>query len=154
MISLQTFNNFFMDISFIPAVQAAGSIIDTNSSYNARDIIRVGVSLIVLVAWLCAILFIIWGWLMLILSGGKDEKVKPAINSIRYAVIGIIVIVIAIFVAPKVSQMLGLGDHDYLSPKSIFDMVKILMSRIFGSGDAWISSPSSTDLPADFSSGF
>ena len=44
---------------------------------------------------------------MLILSGGKDEKVKPAINSIRYAVIGIIVIVIAIFVAPKVSELLG-----------------------------------------------
>ncbi len=91
---------------------------------------------------------------MLILSGGKDEKVKPAINSIRYAVIGIIVIIIAIFVAPKVSQMLGLGDHDYLSPKSIFDMVKILMSRIFGSGDAGISTGSPTDLPADFSSGF
>jgi hypothetical protein len=68
---------------------------------------------------------------MLILSGGKDEKVKPAINSIRYAVIGIIVIVVAIFVAPKVSEMLGLGQHDYLSPKSVFDTIKMLMSRIF-----------------------
>ncbi len=75
---------------------------------------------------------------MLILSGGKDEKVKPAINSIRYAVIGIIVIVIAIFVAPKVSEMLGLGEHDYLSPRSIFDMIKILMSRIFGTSDGGI----------------
>ncbi len=88
---------------------------------------------------------------MLILSGGKDEKVKPAINSIRYAVIGIIVIVIAIFVAPKVSEMLGLGTHDYLSPRSIFDMIKILMSRIFGtSSDTIIVGPSG-DLPADFS---
>lgn len=90
----------------------------------------------VLVAGLCAILFIIWGGLMLILSGGKDEKVKPAINSIRYAVIGIIVIVIAIFVAPKVSEMLGLGAHDYLSPKSIFDTIKVLMGRIFGGGSS------------------
>jgi hypothetical protein len=73
---------------------------------------------------------------MLILSGGKDEKVKPAINSIRYAVIGIIVIVIAIFVAPKVSEMLGLGAHDYLSPKSIFDTIKVLMGRIFGGGSS------------------
>lgn len=81
---------------------------------------------------------------MLILSGGKDEKVKPAINSIRYAVIGIIVIVIAIFVAPKISEMLGLGTHDYLSPRSIFDMVKILMSRIFGTGDTPLVSPSSS----------
>ncbi len=90
---------------------------------------------------------------MLILSGGKDEKVKPAINSIRYAVIGIIVIVIAIFVAPKISEMLGLGMHDYLSPRSIFDMVKILMARIFGTGDSGNMTPSG-DLPADFSNDF
>ncbi len=144
-----------MDISFIPAVQAAWSIIDANASYTARDIIRVWVSLIVLVAWLCAILFIIWGWLMLILSGGKDEKVKPAINSIRYAVIGIIVIVIAIFVAPKVSEMLGLGNHDYLSPWSIFDMIKVLMNRIFWTGEDPLSPSSSTnELPSGFSDGF
>lgn len=87
---------------------------------------------------------------MLILSGGKDEKVKPAINSIRYAVIGIIVIVIAIFVAPKVSEMLGLGQHDYLSPKSIFDTIKMLMSRIFGTGTSSGYDPSVTDM-TDFS---
>jgi hypothetical protein len=87
---------------------------------------------------------------MLILSGGKDEKVKPAINSIRYAVIGIIVIVFAIFVAPKVSEMLGLGQHDYLSPKSIFDTIKVLMSRIFGSSGTTIGGSSDT-VPVDFS---
>lgn len=124
-----------MDISFniIPVATAAGSVLNSSDAYTASDIIRVGVSLVVLVAGLCAILFIVWGGLMLILSGGKDEKVKPAINSIRYAVIGIIVIVIAIFVAPKVSEMLGLGTHDYLSPKSIFDTIQELMSKIFGS---------------------
>ena len=114
---------------------AAGAVIDASGSYNPADIIRVGVSLIVLVAGLCSILFIVWGGLMLILSGGKDEKVKPAINSIRYAVVGIIVIVIAIFVAPKVSEMLGLGTHLYLTPKSIFDTIKVLMNQIFGAGN-------------------
>ena len=121
-----------MDISFIPAVSAASPILDSSVSYSASDIIRIAVSLIVLVWGLCAIIFVIWWGLMLILSGGKDEKVKPAINSIRYAVIGIIVIVIAIFVAPKISEMLWLGQHDYLSPKSIFDTIKMLMGRIFG----------------------
>ncbi|MFZ2255839.1 MAG: hypothetical protein WAW59_08280 [Patescibacteria group bacterium] len=87
---------------------------------------------------------------MLILSGGKDEKVKPAINSIRYAVIGIIVIVVAIFVAPKVSEMLGLGQHDYLSPKSVFDTIKMLMNRIFGTSSSSSYDPASTDL-TDFS---
>lgn len=87
---------------------------------------------------------------MLILSGGKDEKVKPAINSIRYAVIWIIVIVIAIFVAPKVSEMLGLGQHDYLSPKSVFDTIKMLMNRIFWTSTWTDYNSQSTDL-TDFS---
>ena len=106
-------------------------MLDTSASYGASDILRVGISLIVLVGGICSIFFIIWGGLMLILSGGKEEKVKPAINSIRYAVIGIIVIVIAIFVAPKASEMLGFGSYDYLSPQSIFDTISTLMARIF-----------------------
>lgn len=85
---------------------------------------------------------------MLILSGGKDEKVTPAINSIRYAVIGIIVIVIAIFVAPKVSEMLGFGTHDYLSPNSIFQTIQTLTNRIFGGSDTLYDFPSSS---TDFS---
>jgi Type IV secretion system pilin len=141
-----------MDFSFVPSVAAAGSIIDASGSYSPADIIRTWVSLVVLVAGLCSILFIVWGGLMLILSGGKDEKVKPAINSIRYAVIGIIVIVIAIFVAPKVSEMLGLGQHQYLSPQSIFDTIKKLMNQIFGSGnETYFDSSSSGGLPAGFS---
>ena len=89
---------------------------------------------------------------MLILSGGKDEKVKPAINSIRYAVVGIIVIVIAIFVAPKVSEMLGLGTHQYLSPQNIFNTIKTLMNQIFGGGgDTYIDTSSNTSVSAGFS---
>lgn len=141
-----------MDFSFVQSASAAGAIIDPSGNYSAADIIRVWVSLVVLVAGLCSILFIVWGWLMLILSGGKDEKVKPAINSIRYAVIGIIVIVIAIFVAPKVSEMLGLGTHQYLSPQNIFNTIKILMNQIFGgSNDTYFDGSSNNALPEGFS---
>ncbi len=96
-----------MQISFIPEAHAASALLDQSSSYGASDIIGTAVALVVLVAGLASVIFIIWGGLMLILSGGKDDKVKPAINSIRYAVIGIIVIIIAIFVAPKVISFLG-----------------------------------------------
>jgi hypothetical protein len=142
----------FQFIDVIPTVSAASSIMDASGSYTAADIIRVWVSLVVLVAGLCSILFIVWGWLMLILSGGKDEKVKPAINSIRYAVVGIIVIVIAIFVAPKISEMLGLGTHQYLSPQNIFNTIKTLMNQIFGSwNDAYIDSSTINPGTAGFS---
>lgn len=141
-----------MDFSFIQSASAAGAMIDPAGNYTAADIIRVWVSIVVLVAWLCSILFIIWGGLMLILSGGKDEKVKPAINSIRYAVIGIIVIVIAIFVAPKVSELLGFWTHQYLSPQNIFNTIKVLMNQIFGwSNDTYFDGSSNNTLPEGFS---
>lgn len=81
---------------------------------------------------------------MLILSGGKDEKVKPAINSIRYAVLGIVIIIISIFVAPKVGQLLGLEVNSYLSPEKIFTTIKSLANRIFGGTDAVDFSSSSS----------
>ncbi len=39
-----------MDFSFIQSASAAGMIINPDGSYTAADIIRVGVSLVVLVA--------------------------------------------------------------------------------------------------------
>lgn len=129
-----------MNFSFLPEVYAASNpVLDTPSSYWAGEIIGTAVALVVLVAGLASIVFIIWGGLMLILSGGKDDRVKPAINSIRYAVIGIIVIVIAIFVAPRVVSFLGLWDYSFLSPESIFNTIQDLISRIFG-GSGWWSS--------------
>jgi Type IV secretion system pilin len=89
----------------------------------------------VLVAVLCAVIFIVWGGVMLILSGGKDEKVKPAINSIRYSVIGLIVIVIALFIAPKIVEFMGLENmKQYLGPDVIFRSIKDIANGVF-SGD-------------------
>jgi hypothetical protein len=60
----------------------------------------------------------------LILSGGKDEKIKPAINTIRYAVIGIIVTVFTIFVFPILGRLLGLDVEKYAEPKRIFEKIE------------------------------
>lgn len=77
-----------MDFSFIPVASAATSaIIDPTIDYSTSDILRIAISLIVLVAIVCAIFFIVYGGLMLVLSGGKDDKVSSALGSIRYAVI-------------------------------------------------------------------
>lgn len=89
-----------IDIAF-----AAGPDV-LNSNYELSDIVRVGIALVVLVSGFLAVLFIIWGGVMLILSGGKDEKVKTAVNSIRFAVLGIIVITISLFLLPKIGDML------------------------------------------------
>lgn len=134
-----------MDFTFIPTASAATApILDAAATYSTSDMIRIAISLIVLVAMVCAVFFIIYGGLMLILSGGDDKKVSSALGSIRYAVIGLVVIVLAIFITPHVSALLGLGTYDYLSPKSITDTVQQLSNRIFGSTTSAFSSANSS----------
>jgi hypothetical protein len=73
---------------------------------------------------------------MLILSGGKDEKVKPAVNSIRFAVIGVIVIILSLFLVPKLGDMLGMNVSKYVDPKQIFTTIQNLSSKFFGTSDS------------------
>jgi len=108
-----------------------------NSAYELSDVVRIAIALVVLVSWFMAVLFIIWWGVMLILSGGKDEKVKPAVNSIRFAVLGIIVIIIALFVTPKIGDMLGLNVSKYVDPKEIFSTIQSLSGKFFGT-TSWI----------------
>ncbi len=142
-----------MDFSLIPTAFAATSpIFDPSATYEPGDLITFGISLVVLIAGLFAVMFIIWGGVMLILSGWKDEKVKPAINSIRYAVLWVIVIIISIFVAPRAWDLLGLNVSWYLSPSTIFSTIKVLANRIFGSqNNPTIETTSDLQLGDDFS---
>lgn len=106
------------------------------------DFILLAISLIVLFAGIFSIMYILWGGVLLILSWWKDDKIKPAINSIRYALIGLWVIVLSIFVFPKLAGLLGLDVSKYSSPDKIFGEIKILWDKIFGTN----SSPSNIDL--------
>lgn len=107
-----------------------------HNSYELTDIVRTAIALVVLVSGFMAVVFILWGGVMLILSGGKDEKVKPAVNSIRFAVLGVIVIIIALFVTPKIGDMLGLNVSQYVDPKEIFTTIQSLSGKFFGSSNA------------------
>lgn len=140
-----------MEFSFIPVAAAATPILDPAVNYQTSDMLRIAISLIVLVAMVCAVFFVVYGGLMLVLSGGDDKKVSSALGSIRYAVIGVVVIVLAIFLTPVVTKMLGFGTtQDYLSPQSITDTIEVMSKRIFGEASSSFSSSSSTSSNIDF----
>lgn len=126
------------------------------SRMDIGDFLLFAISLIVLFAGIFSILYILWGGILLILSGGKDDKIKPAINSIRYALIGLWVIVLSIFVFPKIAGLLGLDVSKYSSPDKIFREIKVLWDKIFGTNsagsiDADGNIKDMDTLPSDFS---
>lgn len=137
---------------FVDTANASG-LADIGNTYSAGEMVTTAVAIVVFVAVLCAVLFIVWGGVMLILSGGKDEKVKPAINSIRYSVIGLIVIVISLFVAPKIVEFMGLAEiSNYLAPNKVFTSMKNIASSIFWGTDALsgIGTSTSTSSQVNF----
>ena len=135
---------------FITQVHAAESIFEWNLDFG--EFILLAISLFVLAAWVLSILFILWWGLLLILSGGKDDKIKPAINTIRYAIIGVIVTVLTIFLFPILGRLLGLDVEKYAQPKRIFEKIEEIWNSIFGTSPA--SSGSSWDFTDDFPDDF
>lgn len=139
---------------FISQVHAAESSI-LSSNIDFWDFILLCISLFVLAAGVLSILFILWWGLLLILSGWKDDKIKPAINTIRYAIIWVIVTVLTIFLFPILGRLLGLDVEKYAQPKRIFEKIEEIWNSIFW-GSGWSSSSSSSwdfsdDFPDDFS---
>ena len=134
------------------AIEAGTSLFWNNMEF--WDFVLLAISIFVLASGMFSILFILWGWLLLILSGGKDEKIKPAINTIRYAVIWIIVTVFTIFVFPIFWRLLGLDVEKYAEPKRIFEKIEEIWTKLF-----WNSSSVDTEnnindidsIPSDFS---
>lgn len=142
-----------MLIEIVNAFETGNSILWEKLDFG--EFVLVGISIFVLAAGIFSIVFILWWWLLLILSWGKDDKIKPAINTIRYAVIGIVVTVFTIFFFPMFGRLLGLDVEQYAKPKRIFEKIEEIGNKLFWNGNdyVWVdgSIQSIDEFPADFS---
>lgn len=117
------------------------------------DFVLLWISLFVLASGIFSIVFILRWWLLLILSWWKDDKIKPAINTIRYAVIWIVVTVWTIFAFPILWRLLGLDVEKYAEPKRIFEKIEEIWNKIFWNNSSNFDTSIDTidDIPSDFS---
>jgi len=110
------------------------------------DFVLLIISIFVLVAGILSILFILYGGLLLILSGWKEDKIKPAINTIRYAVLGLVITVAAIFVFPIFGRLLGIDVDKYAKPSRILEKIEELWNNIFQTNSNQQIVPSNTNV--------
>jgi hypothetical protein len=117
------------------------------------EIIRYAIAMIVIFAALAAILYTIWGWFLMIISGGAEEKVKWAVNHIRHAFIGIIFILLVLYIVPIVTDLIGLPYGEYAKPSVVLGSIGELSDRIFATdiSSTSIAPESNTTLPSWFS---
>ncbi|PID83828.1 hypothetical protein CSB09_04100 [Candidatus Gracilibacteria bacterium] len=124
-------------------------------AYTLDQIVGTAVAVAVLAAGLFSMGYVIWGSLLLVVSGGDDKKVKDAINHMRYAVIGVVLLVLILVIAPVFFRLLGLPISEQFTPKVVFQNISQLGDQIFNngggsSGDTKIIDTTNETLSPDF----
>ena len=77
------------------------------------------------------ILFI--GGVSFILSGGNDEKIKKAVNTIRYAIVGLIITIFSFTFVTIVGRFFGLNLLDYISWEMVKNSIENVVQTTKGS---------------------
>ena len=91
------------------------------------DIVATFIALALIAASILCLIFIIVGGISFILSAGNEDKIKKAVHTIRFAIIGLLVTFIAFFAVSWLSRILGIPFE--LNFSTILD----LMEEIFTS---------------------
>lgn len=118
----------------------AKSITEAISTYDPVEIINRGIAYAIIVAGLLSVVFIFVGGISFILSGGQEDKIKQAVSTIRYAIIGLVVTILAIVIVGIVGKALDIDIIHYINFNDIIDTIKSLSSQSGGGGGGGIES--------------
>lgn len=91
------------------------------------------VALTIVIAGGLSLIYIFIGGISFILSAGQEDKIKSAVHTIRYAVIGLVVTIFAIVAVQIVGQIFGFNLIPYLSWNGMREMIGEVFERLMGS---------------------
>lgn len=123
---IPAFITAFFATGGIVFAQTAGSIIDAAQNYQVVEIINKGLAYAIIIAGLLSVVFIFIGGISFILSGGEEGKIKQAVGTIRYAIIGLIVTVLSVVIVGTIGRALGLDIIRYINFSDIVQNISSL----------------------------
>jgi hypothetical protein len=119
----------------MPASTGTPSIVEAAQNYNILEIINRALAYAIIIAGFLSVIFIFVGGISFILSGGQEDKIKSAVSTIRYAIIGLIITILAIVIVGTVGKAMGLDIIKYINFGDIIDTITSITSTSSGSGD-------------------
>jgi len=96
------------------------------STFNVVDLLNLGVAIAIILAGTLSVFYIFFGGISFILSGGQEEKIKQAVHTIRYAIIGLIVTILSV----TIIKILGLVFGFDLLSLITWDRITVLMNDL------------------------
>ncbi|MBI5414357.1 hypothetical protein HZA38_02470 [Candidatus Peregrinibacteria bacterium] len=88
------------------------------------------VALAIILAGALSVIYIFVGGISFILSAGQEDKIKSAVQTIRYAVIGLIVTIFAMVAVQIVGRLFGFDLIPYLSWEAMKNMITVIFERL------------------------
>ncbi|MBU1992377.1 MAG: hypothetical protein ABH856_00040 [Patescibacteria group bacterium] len=117
---------------------AKKNLTDAMANYDILEIINRGIAYAIIIAGLLSVIFIFVGGISFILSGGKEDKIKEAVSTIRYAIIGLVVTILAIVIVGIVGKALDIDIIHYLNFADIIDTIKSITQSADTGGGAGV----------------
>jgi len=128
---LNKLNFFYLQIQ-------EGSLLDTAESLDAVEIINRGIAYAIIAAGVLSVVFIFVGGISFILSGGQEDKIKQAVSTIRYAIIGLVITILAVIIVNAVGQVIGLNPVQYINFDEIVKIIQNISNDLSGSGGSGV----------------
>lgn len=95
-----------------------------------EDIILFVLALAVLLVFIGCIYAFFRAIFLFIFSKGEDSKVKAAMNSIRYMIIGLFLTVMLLFVGPQVLKLFKLSNSEVYTARNVFTKIGDIVTGV------------------------
>jgi uncharacterized membrane protein len=92
------------------------------------EVVATFVALSLIFATILCLIFIIVGGITFILSAGNEEKIRKAVHTIRYSIIGLFVSFIAYFIVSFIARLLDIPFE--LNFSTIVDIMTQIFSTL------------------------
>lgn len=102
--------------------------------FNIIDLLNLGVAIAIILAGTLSVFYIFFGGISFILSGGQEEKIKQAVHTIRYAIIGLIVTIFSVTIIKVLGLIFGFDLLSLITWDRISELMNNVIEKIAGSG--------------------
>lgn len=140
----------------LPIYALQSNLTFVNTTATPVDLINKVIAYAILAAFILSVVFVFYGGFRLIFSGGDETKVKQATGTIRHAIIGLVVTILATFIVSLVGQLFGLDViGELLDFNQILASIQALIDRLSGHATTnGLGGGSSSGIDYNFSSNF
>lgn len=113
---------------------SSSTLISDTQNVDLTELVNKGIAYAIIVAGFLSVVFIFVGGISFILSGGQEEKIKQAVSTIRYAIIGLIITILAVIIVNAVGKVIGISTTDYISFSEIVRLIQDISKSVSGGG--------------------